>query len=80
MPAPRVSSFGPIIGLNRLDAKSPKRSAPSTSGGPTPPTLCEIEADESFSLEDLMQELGRLEPQALGYVKHGDVPPREQSR
>ena len=24
--------------------------------------------------EDLMQELGRLELQASGYVKHGDVP------
>jgi hypothetical protein len=29
--------------------------------------------DEGFSLEDLMQELGRLELQALGPVKHGDV-------
>jgi hypothetical protein len=39
-----------------------------------PPTLWEIETDEGFSLEDLMAELGRLELQALGYVKHGDVP------
>jgi hypothetical protein len=38
------------------------------------PMLYEIETDEGFSLEDLMQELGRLELQALGYVKHGDVP------
>jgi hypothetical protein len=38
--------------------------------------LYEIEMDEGFSLEDLMVELGRLELQALGYVKHGDVPPR----
>jgi hypothetical protein len=38
------------------------------------PRLYEIETDEGFSLEDLMQELGRLELQALGYVKHGDVP------
>jgi hypothetical protein len=38
------------------------------------PVLWEIETDEGFSLEDLMQELGRLELQALGYVKHGDVP------
>jgi hypothetical protein len=36
--------------------------------------LYEIETDEGFSLEDLMQELGRLELQALGRVKHGDVP------
>jgi len=39
-----------------------------------PPVLYEIETDEGFSLEDLMQELGRLELQALGRVKHGDVP------
>jgi hypothetical protein len=38
------------------------------------PKLYEIETDEGFSLEDLMQALGRLELQALGYVKHGDVP------
>ena len=37
-------------------------------------TLWEIETDEGFSLEDLMAELGRLELQALGQVKHGDVP------
>jgi hypothetical protein len=41
-----------------------------------PPTLWEIETDEGFSLEDLMAELGRLELQALGRVKHGHVPPR----
>jgi hypothetical protein len=39
-----------------------------------PPVLWEIETDEGFSLKDLMRELGRLELQALGYVKHGDVP------
>jgi hypothetical protein len=39
-----------------------------------PPTLWEIETDEGFSLGDLMQALGRLELQALGRVKHGDVP------
>jgi hypothetical protein len=38
------------------------------------PRLWQIETDEGFSLEDLMQELGRLELAALGYVKHGDVP------
>jgi hypothetical protein len=38
------------------------------------PALWEIETDAGFSLDDLMQELGRLELQALGYVKHGDVP------
>ena len=38
------------------------------------PKLWEIEADEGFSLEDLMQELGRLELATLGRVKHGDVP------
>jgi hypothetical protein len=36
----------------------------------------EIEIDEGFTLEDLVQELGRLELQALGYVKHSDVPQR----
>jgi len=39
-----------------------------------PPALWEIETDEGFSLEDLMQALGRLELSALGWVKHGDVP------
>jgi hypothetical protein len=39
------------------------------------PVLWQIETDEGFSLEDLLQALGRLELQALGYVKHGDVPP-----
>jgi hypothetical protein len=44
-----------------------------------PPALWEIETDEGFSLDDLMRELGRLELQALGYVKHGDVPPPRPS-
>jgi hypothetical protein len=38
------------------------------------PELYTIETDAGFALEDLLQELGRLELQALGYVKHGDVP------
>jgi hypothetical protein len=38
------------------------------------PALWEIETDEGFGLEDLLQELGRLELAALGYVKHGHVP------
>jgi hypothetical protein len=38
------------------------------------PQLYEIETDEGFSLEDLMQELGRLELNAIGRVKHGSVP------
>jgi hypothetical protein len=38
------------------------------------PVLYEIETDEGFSLEDLLQELGRLELKALGVVKHGDRP------
>jgi hypothetical protein len=33
-----------------------------------------IESDEGFTLENLIAELGRLELDALGYVKHGDVP------
>jgi hypothetical protein len=40
-----------------------------------PSVLWEIETDGGFSVEDLMVELGRLELQALGRVKHGDVPP-----
>jgi hypothetical protein len=44
-----------------------------------PPALWEIETDEEFSLEDLMAELGRLELGALGRVKHGDIPPGEQT-
>jgi hypothetical protein len=38
--------------------------------------LCEIETDKGFALEDLLQELGRLELRALGRVKHGDRPAR----
>jgi hypothetical protein len=38
------------------------------------PTLWQIACEEGFSLEDLMGELRRLERQALGQVKHGDVP------
>lgn len=38
------------------------------------PMLWEMETDEGFDLEDLMQGLGRSELDALGYVKHGDVP------
>ena len=43
-----------------------------------PPVLWEIETDEGFSLGDLMVELGRLELQALGRVKHGHVPPAHE--
>jgi hypothetical protein len=39
-----------------------------------PPELWQIETEEGFSLEDLMQALGRLELKALGRVKHWDVP------
>jgi hypothetical protein len=38
------------------------------------PALWGIDTDEGFSLNDLMAELGRLEWQARGYVKHGDMP------
>ena len=44
-----------------------------------PPVLDVIETDEGFGLEDLMQELGRLELNALGRVKHGDVPHGEHT-
>jgi len=45
-----------------------------------PPALDEIETDEGFSLDDLRQELGRLELNALGRVTHGDVPQGEHTR
>jgi hypothetical protein len=38
------------------------------------PVLHAIETDEGFTMDDLMRELGRLELQALGYLRHGDVP------
>jgi hypothetical protein len=41
-----------------------------------PPAFDEMETDEGVSLENLFQELGRLELNALGDVKHGDVPQR----
>jgi hypothetical protein len=48
----------------------------STHLSKSPHTLMrdENEIDEGFSLGDLLQELGRLELQALGRVKHGDIP------
>jgi hypothetical protein len=39
-----------------------------------PPRLYEIETNEGFSLEGPLQELGRLELNALSRVKHADVP------
>src|SRR5919108_6371380 len=39
-----------------------------------PPRVWLIEAEAGFGLEDLMEALGRLERDALGSVKHGDVP------
>jgi hypothetical protein len=33
-----------------------------------------IEVDQGFSLDDLLQALGRLERKAFGVAKHGDVP------
>jgi hypothetical protein len=44
-----------------------------------PPRLYEIETDKAFTLEDFLQELGRLELNALGWVKHGDVLPTPRS-
>lgn len=41
------------------------------------PMLWKIEPGEGYTIEDIMQELGRLELQALGYVKHGQVPSEE---
>jgi hypothetical protein len=40
-----------------------------------PPMLYDIETDEGFALEGLLQKLGRLELKAFGRGKHGDVPP-----
>jgi hypothetical protein len=42
--------------------------------GPTP-CLQRIEIDPGFGLEELLAQLGELERQALGYVKHGRAPP-----
>jgi hypothetical protein len=44
-----------------------------------PPLLWEVEREEGCRLEDLMAELGRLGLQALGRVKHADVPPPRPS-
>lgn len=43
------------------------------------PVLWEVETDEGFRLEDLLQELGRLELKAFERVKHGDVPQEGQA-
>jgi hypothetical protein len=37
------------------------------------PRLYQIEVEAGFTLEDLLHELGQLERQALGVVKHGEV-------
>jgi hypothetical protein len=42
------------------------------------PMPCEIEVDEGFRLEDLMQEFGRWELQALGDGRHGHMLPAEE--
>jgi hypothetical protein len=34
-------------------------------------TIWRIECDEGFELNDLLNELGKLEQKAFGYVKHG---------
>jgi hypothetical protein len=39
-----------------------------------PPGLWQVETDESFTLADLLRELGQLELKALGHLKHGDIP------
>jgi hypothetical protein len=38
----------------------------------------EKQVERGFSLEDLLQELGRLELNALDRVKHGDLPPARE--
>ena len=73
MPAAPPSTSGAITGCTPPPARSRTSLASSTCVACTR-TLWEIETDEGFSLEDLMAELGRLELQALGQVKHGDVP------
>ena len=40
-----------------------------------PPMLWEMGTNAGFAQEDVMVDLGRLEINALGWVKHGDVPP-----
>jgi hypothetical protein len=61
--------------LNSLICR-PYNSVISTdlSKRPHTPMRYAIESDEGFTLENLIAELGRLELDALGYVKHGDVP------
>jgi hypothetical protein len=39
-----------------------------------PPGLWLVETDKGLTLEDLLQELGRIELKALGHLKHGDMP------
>jgi hypothetical protein len=74
-PARRRLCSGATIG------EIPPREESETLGSwyfhwaPTP-RLWQIDTDEDFSLEDFMQALGRLELDALGYVKYWDVPRR----
>ena len=41
------------------------------------PMLYEIETDEGFTRQELLQGPGGLELKASGRVKHGDVPTEE---
>lgn len=40
-----------------------------------PPGLWLAETGSGLTLEDLLEELGRLESKALGRPKHGNMPP-----
>jgi hypothetical protein len=51
-----------------------KQVEPGLSVHWDPPRLYEIETVEGFSLEELPQALGWLKLNALGWVKHSDVP------
>jgi hypothetical protein len=61
--------------LNSLICR-PYNSRISTHLSKSPHTLTryDIETDEGLTLEDLLQALGRLDLDALGYVNHGEVP------
>ena len=51
-----------------------RSSGPSISTGSRHRGSTRSRPRRVLTLEDLMQVLGRLELQALGFVKHGDVP------
>lgn len=74
MPARRRSTCGRTIGKHPATREASEIIGTFYVHWAPTPALWAIDTDEGFALEDLMQELGHLELQALSYLKYGIVP------